>query len=186
MYSLVQWNWFSDVTGCTWVTCIQWRQRTNFTAPGCTGTLKEGVPWGKTMLICAVNTDKGASRVTNRPLINGGRAHYVTVSKVQWQPFCPATQLWPQNDWQFPVYYGVCAQTPFSWLSVLWLDVQTKISQCSGTCDLAQSVILQDPMNTFGFLSKLFSLGGMIAGCLLRNIDQKTAQTKTDFSLHSQ
>ena len=33
-YSLVQWNWFSDVTGCTWVTCIQWRQRTNFTAPG--------------------------------------------------------------------------------------------------------------------------------------------------------
>ena len=21
-YSLVQWNWFSDVTGCTWVICI--------------------------------------------------------------------------------------------------------------------------------------------------------------------
>ena len=36
MYSLEQWNWFSDVTGCTWVTCIQWRQRTSFTAPGCT------------------------------------------------------------------------------------------------------------------------------------------------------
>ena len=35
VYSLVQWNWFSVVTGCTWVTCIQWRQRTNFTAPGC-------------------------------------------------------------------------------------------------------------------------------------------------------
>ena len=35
VYSLVQWNWFSDVTGCTWVTCIQWRQRTNFTAPSC-------------------------------------------------------------------------------------------------------------------------------------------------------
>ena len=35
MYSLVQWNWFSDVTGCTWVTCIQWCQRTNFIAPGC-------------------------------------------------------------------------------------------------------------------------------------------------------
>ena len=35
MYSLVQRNWLSDVTGCTWVTCIQWRQRTNFTAPGC-------------------------------------------------------------------------------------------------------------------------------------------------------
>ena len=35
MYSLVQWNWFSAVTRCTWVVCIQWRQRTNFTAPGC-------------------------------------------------------------------------------------------------------------------------------------------------------
>ena len=34
-YSLVQWNWFSDVTGCTWISCIQWRQRTHFTAPGC-------------------------------------------------------------------------------------------------------------------------------------------------------
>ena len=35
--SLVQWNWFSDVTGCTWLTCIclHWRQSTNFTAPGC-------------------------------------------------------------------------------------------------------------------------------------------------------
>ena len=32
-YSLVQWNWFSAVTGCTWLTCIQ---RINFTAPGCT------------------------------------------------------------------------------------------------------------------------------------------------------
>ena len=28
-------HWFSDVTGCAWATCIQWRQRTNFTAPGC-------------------------------------------------------------------------------------------------------------------------------------------------------
>ena len=35
MYSLVQWNWFSDDTVCTWISCIQWRQRTNFTAPGC-------------------------------------------------------------------------------------------------------------------------------------------------------
>ena len=29
VYSLVQWNWFSDVTGCTWISYIQWRQRTN-------------------------------------------------------------------------------------------------------------------------------------------------------------
>ena len=34
-YSLVQWNWFSGITGCTWNSCIQWRQRTNFTALGC-------------------------------------------------------------------------------------------------------------------------------------------------------
>ena len=34
-YSLVQWNWFSGVTGSTWITCIQWGQRANFTAPGC-------------------------------------------------------------------------------------------------------------------------------------------------------
>ena len=36
-YSLVQWNWFSDITGCMTFRCIQWRQRTNFTAPSCTG-----------------------------------------------------------------------------------------------------------------------------------------------------
>ena len=35
-YSLVQWIWFSVVTGCTWVTCMQRRQRTNFIAPGST------------------------------------------------------------------------------------------------------------------------------------------------------
>ena len=35
MYSLVQWTWFSDVSECSWITCIQWRQRTNFTTPGC-------------------------------------------------------------------------------------------------------------------------------------------------------
>ena len=35
-YSLVQWNWFSDVTACTWLTCNKWRQRAIFTAPGCT------------------------------------------------------------------------------------------------------------------------------------------------------
>ena len=34
-YSLVQWNWFSDVTGCFWATLIQWGLRTNFTVPGC-------------------------------------------------------------------------------------------------------------------------------------------------------
>ena len=39
-YSLVQWNWFSNATGCTRISCIQWRQRTNFTAPGCTYDLQ--------------------------------------------------------------------------------------------------------------------------------------------------
>ena len=36
LYSPVQWNWFSGVTGCTWISCIPWRQRTNFTTPGST------------------------------------------------------------------------------------------------------------------------------------------------------
>ena len=35
-YSLVQWNWFSDITECMQLRCNQWRQRTNFTAPSCT------------------------------------------------------------------------------------------------------------------------------------------------------
>ena len=35
-YSLVLNNWFSDIIACTVVACIQWRQRTNMTAPGCT------------------------------------------------------------------------------------------------------------------------------------------------------
>ena len=30
---------------------------------------------------------------------NGGRVHYVIVSKIQWKPFWLATQLYPQNDW---------------------------------------------------------------------------------------
>ena len=34
-----------------------------------------------------------------REKINGGRAHYIIESKVQWKPFWLATQLYPQNDW---------------------------------------------------------------------------------------
>ena len=30
---------------------------------------------------------------------NGGCAHYVMVSKIQWKPFWLASQLYPQNDW---------------------------------------------------------------------------------------
>ena len=35
VYSLVQWNRFSDVTGCMKFRCIQGRQRSNFTVPSC-------------------------------------------------------------------------------------------------------------------------------------------------------
>ena len=46
VYSLVQWNWFSDVAWSMKIRCIQWRQRTNFTAPGCIG--REGCEiWSK-------------------------------------------------------------------------------------------------------------------------------------------
>ena len=47
----------------------------------------------------------------------GSRAHYITVSKVQWKPFWLATQLYPQNDWtgwQFPVYSDIRVQAPFN------------------------------------------------------------------------
>ena len=30
---------------------------------------------------------------------NGGRAHYVMVSRIQWKPFWLTAQLYPQNDW---------------------------------------------------------------------------------------
>ena len=42
-------------------------------------------------------------------------AHYVTVSKIQWKPFCLATQLYPQDDWtgwHVRVNYDVFAQGP--------------------------------------------------------------------------
>ena len=35
-YSLVQWSWFSDVTGSMQLRCFQWRQRVSLAAPGCT------------------------------------------------------------------------------------------------------------------------------------------------------
>ena len=45
---------------------------------------------------------------------SGACAHYVMVSKFQWQPFWLATQLDPQNDWtewQNRVNYDVCLRT---------------------------------------------------------------------------
>ena len=47
---------------------------------------------------------------------NGGREHYVIVSKIQWKPFWLVTQLYPHNDWarwQNGVNDDVCAQSPF-------------------------------------------------------------------------
>ena len=42
-------------------------------------------------LVCAL-------RITHF-LTNGGRAHYIIESRVQWKPFWLATQQYPQNDW---------------------------------------------------------------------------------------
>ena len=47
---------------------------------------------------------------------NGTCAHYIMVSKNQWQLFWLATQLYPQNDWtgwQFRVNYGIFTQAQF-------------------------------------------------------------------------
>ena len=61
-----------------------------------------------------------ARRAWPSPLItsNGGRAHYVMVSKNQWKPFWLATQPYPQSDWlgwQNGVNYDVCAQAPLDY-----------------------------------------------------------------------
>ena len=54
IYGLVQWNWFSDVTVCVYLRCMQWRQIASFTAPGCTytwcvsmlaNTRRTWIPW---------------------------------------------------------------------------------------------------------------------------------------------
>ena len=45
-------------------------------------------------------------------LHNGGCAHYVIVSKVQWKPFWLATQLYPQNDWLGVPYTMTYAPPP--------------------------------------------------------------------------
>ena len=52
-----------------------------------------------------------------KPHIQGARAHYVMVFKIQWKPFWLAIQLYPQNDWtgwQFRVNYDVFAQAQFA------------------------------------------------------------------------
>ena len=54
---------------------------------------------------------------TSHPPCNGGHAHYVMASKIQWKPFWLATQLYPQNDltgWQNGVNDDVCRQAPCS------------------------------------------------------------------------
>ena len=54
VYSLMQWNGLSDVTGCTWVVFIQWRQRIDFTAPGCSraGACSCWTIKGKEQVVC--------------------------------------------------------------------------------------------------------------------------------------
>ena len=57
----------------------------------------------------------GQYRITLQLTVDGGRVHYVIVSKVQWKPFWLATQLYPQNDWtgwQNGVNDDECAQAP--------------------------------------------------------------------------
>ena len=58
-----------------------------------------------------------ASLVGTKLIFNGVRLHFVIVSTSQWKPFCLATQLYAQNNmpgWQFPKYYDVCVQAPYT------------------------------------------------------------------------
>ena len=47
----------------------------------------------------AMQVTTGSQYNRHNPHHNGGRAHYVIESKVQWKPFWLATQQYPQNDW---------------------------------------------------------------------------------------
>ena len=61
------------------------------------------------------SSQKRAKSLSKTALTNGGRAHYVMVSKIQWTPYWLATQLYPPNDWtgwQNGVNDDVCAQAP--------------------------------------------------------------------------
>ena len=61
-YILVQWTWFSGVTGCTWISCIRWRQRTNFTAPGCTCCT---LSWASCMARCGRSSHSSPRQVSD-------------------------------------------------------------------------------------------------------------------------
>ena len=68
-------------------------------------------------------------------LHNGGRVHYVMLSRIQWKPFWLATQLYPQNDWtgwQNGVNYDVCAQSPSGWFQLAEIHFPSK-GMCKGT-----------------------------------------------------
>ena len=43
--------------------------------------------------------------------LNGGRAHYIIESKVQWKPFWLATQQYSQNDWLGGNFPCTCRST---------------------------------------------------------------------------
>ena len=92
-----------------------------------------------------------ASLVGTKLIFNGVRLHLVIVSAIQWKPFWLATQLYPQNDWigwQFPVYYDVCAQAPFT-ASLPCLAVIHFISTHDATLKCVASCVAANEMKNW-------------------------------------
>ena len=58
---------------------------------------EDSKPWHGTSKKVLGSTSK--SGLVHLFCMNGGRAHYIIESKVQWKPFWLATQQYPENDW---------------------------------------------------------------------------------------
>ena len=68
--------------------------------------------------------------------LNGGHAHYIIESKVQWKPFWLATQQYPQNDWlggNFP-YTMTYVHGPYCLRNLAWLRGGTTDVTNARTC----------------------------------------------------
>ena len=72
VYGLVQWNWFSDVTGWMKLKCIQWRQRTNGVY-----SLKMATDWEVSEVgdTCRPAAGPGRDRSVQIEWISAGTAH---------------------------------------------------------------------------------------------------------------
>ena len=95
-YSLVQWswNWFSDVTGCTRVTCIQWCQKNQFHCN-----------WSVHVVVSDQTTLESKAFALGEILVGG--FHIVTFMSANYWQFYALTrcspQIWTEVDFHCSV-----------------------------------------------------------------------------------